>query len=92
MMKEGLQGTIIGGGAMMIVEDLTLILIVVGMKTVAATIENVMTRMIATMIGPPDMQMEMRDIGKRLVPLERRRQQDRKASWEFFFLRAETNL
>jgi hypothetical protein len=67
LMKEGLQGTIIDGADMMTVEDLTLLLTVAGMKTVAATTENVKTRMIATMIGLLDMQMEMWDSGKRLV-------------------------
>lgn len=53
-MIKGLQGTMItGAGAMMTVEGLILIMTDVGMiKTDAATIEDVTTRTIATMIGP----------------------------------------
>jgi len=68
MKREGLQGTKTGEEALMIVEDLTLILIVVGMMTVAAT-ENVMKRtQIDMRKGHRDMRMEKLDsAGKRLA-------------------------
>jgi hypothetical protein len=70
MMIEDLQGTSTGGEAMMIVVDLTLILIVVGMMTVAEMTEDAMTRRIATMTGPLDMLTVTLDIaGKRLVSM-----------------------
>jgi hypothetical protein len=68
MKREGLQGTKTGEEALMIVEDLTLILIVVGMMTVAAT-ENVMKRtQIDMRKGHRDMRTEKLDsAGKRLA-------------------------
>jgi hypothetical protein len=94
MMIKDLQGTMTGEEAMMTDEDLTLIMIVVGMKTApVATIEDVMTRTIDMMEGPPDtlLLMETRhSVGKRLVEVVighiwRWLRGPRTAAWSFSF-------
>jgi len=70
MMRKDLQGTMTGEEAMMTDADLTLIMIVVGMKTdPVATIEDVKTRTTDTMQGRQDTLTEQmrRSAGKGLV-------------------------
>jgi hypothetical protein len=63
LMIGDLQGTMIGGEAMMTVEALTLIMIAAGTTTDVGTTDGAMRRMNGLMIGqPPDMQPRMEKV------------------------------